>query len=513
MKLNLEKIPNSSGCYLFLDKFGKIIYVGKAKNLKKRIMSYFSKKELDSKTLALVNSIYGFDFIITKNEVEALILENNLIKKNSPKYNIDLKDSKRYAYLELTDEDFPRLIVSRATKSSGKLFGPFTSATSREYIKDLLIKTFKLRTCNKFPKRPCLRYSIGICNAPCVNKISKEKYKENIKSVESVLKGRINFMIKKLGKKMINFSRAKDYENALEFRNQISALKFLVEKQNMERQKKFDEDIVNYVVFNGKVYLLMFNVKEGVLENKKDFEFAETYNFLEEFLVQYYSESLVPKEIILPCKIDNSVIEFLKKKRKKKVNVIVPKIGDKKNLLELVKKNIEIQIFGNVERLKELKKKLNLQEFPNIIECFDVSHLSGTQVVGSMVQFRNGKSDKNNYRKFKLTNETNDDFYSIYEIIKRRYSRLQKEKKVFPDLIVVDGGAPQLGAGSKALRELNIKIPIIGLAKKEEEIYFPDGKVLKLNKKNKGLLLLMEIRDEAHRFALKYQRKRRGMKK
>lgn len=508
MKPNLSKIPHKPGCYFFLDKDKNIIYVGKAKNLRKRVTSYFNRKDLDEKTKAMLAQAKDIDFIITNSEVEALILENNLIKKNTPKYNIDLKDSKRYAYLEITNEKFPRLLVARKTRSDGKLFGPFTSGQNRDYVRDVLIKTFKIRTCNKFPKRPCLRYSIGLCEAPCVGKQSEEDYLKNVRAVEEVLKGRTQELIKKLGKAMINHSNAHDYEKALEYREKIKALKILGEKQTMERQKEYDEDIINYLGKDETVHLMLFNIQKGILENKQEFEFEEKKDFLSEFLIQYYSENKIPKEIILSQKVEGSVGEFLKKLRGKKVILNVAKKGEKKNLLELVKKNIEIQQFGEVEKLEKLRDSLNLQEIPYVIECFDVSHLSGTASVASMIQFRNAKPDKQNYRRFKLkTIEGIDDFAAIAEVVRRRYFRLVANKEPLPNLIVIDGGAGQLHYAMEELEKLGVKVPIVALAKREEEIYIPGRKTpLKLNKKNKGLLLLIAIRDEAHRFAIKYNR-------
>jgi excinuclease ABC subunit C len=286
-------------------------------------------------------------------------------------------------------------------------------------------------------------------------------------------------------------------------------LKYLKEKQTVERQKKYNEDIINFIVKNEEVYLILFNIYKGTLENKQSFKFNYKDSFLEEFLIQYYSENKIPKKIILPRKI-SKIGEYFTRMKKSKVEVIVPQKGELKELLKLVKKNIEIQYFGDFEKLGELKKKLNLQKIPEIIECFDVSHLGGTEVVASMVQFRMGKPDKTNYRKFKIkAQDKNDDFAGIFEVVKRRYSRLKKEKKKFPDLIVVDGGKGQLNSSLKALNEVGVKIPIVSLAKKFEEIYLPDGKILQLGGKNKARKLLEQIRDEAHRFAIKYQRERR----
>lgn len=515
MKIDLSKIPNNPGCYIYLDKFGKIIYVGKAKNLRKRVSSYFNKKDLDSKTKSLVEKIKNIDFIITNNEVEALILENSLIKKNKPKYNIDLKDSKGYAFIEATNEEYPRLIVSRKKeKDGGTYFGPFTSAQSRDYVLQTINKTFKLRTCKKLPQKKCIRYDIGICSAPCINAISKEEYLEDVHLAKLALKGKTKDIEKILELQMKKYSKNQEFEKALIAREKMSSIEYLSKKQNIQRKKEYDEDIINYVKDKETIYLMLFNVHNGLLENKKEFLFEYSKDFFEEFIVQYYSENSIPKNIIIPKKIDESINDFLSQKKESKVKITIPQKGELRDLLELVEKNIRVQYFSGTDRLNELKKELNMQETPNIIECFDISHLSGTEVVASMVQFRGGNSDKSNYRKFKIKGgDKNDDFAAMNEVVKRRYLRLKKENKQFPDLIVIDGGAGQLNSSIKSLEEIGVKIPIISLAKKFEEIYVPgrDSPII-LNSKNKARLLLQAIRDEAHRFAVKYQRERRSKK-
>lgn len=511
--INLTQIPKNPGCYLFKDSKETIIYIGKAKSLKKRVSSYFQKKDHDEKTKKLVAHIKDFDFIATRNEVESLILENNLIKKHQPKYNIDLKDSKRYAFIEITNDTFPRLLVARDKDVKGKIYGPFVSGQSRDYILNFLKRTFKIRTCKKLPKKKCIRYDIGLCTAPCIKKISRKEYDENIKAIEEILKGKTSKVVRELQQKMKNLSDKKHYEKAIILREQISAIRGLRDKQMVERQKKYDEDLVNYIVKDDKVYLIVFNVYKGVLENKQEFVFEKRDDFFEEFLLRYYNDNPIPKEIIVSDKVDESIEKYFNKLSKKKVKILIPKQGDKKILLDLVKQNIELSNFKEEKRLVELKNKLNLQELPKVIECFDISHLSGEEVVGSMVQFRNGKPDKTNYRKFKVKSvEGIDDFASIKEIVYRRYYRIVKEKGELPNLIVIDGGRGQLNFALRALEELGVKVPVIGLAKREEEIYLPDGKVLKLNKKNIGLLLLIRIRDEAHRFAVQFQRLRRRKK-
>ncbi|MCR4327320.1 MAG: excinuclease ABC subunit UvrC [Nanoarchaeota archaeon] len=514
-KKEIPLLPESSGCYLYEDESGKVIYVGKAKNLKKRVESYFLNKDLDSKTKALIKNIHKIDFIATDSEVEALLLENNLIKKHTPKYNINLKDSKSYSVIGLTSEKFPRLIASRTERIKNKkfeseVFGPFTSGKTRDYLLETLNKTFRIRTCRSLPKKKCIRYDLGICSAPCINKISEEEYLENIRKAKLVLKGKGSELINALEGKMEKASEKKDYEKALVLRDEIRAVNSLSEKQNVERNKIYDEDILNYLRKGEKIYLMIFNINKGSLENKRSFEFDFKEDFLEEFLIQFYGENKIPKKVIIPEKVPSSINEFLTKKKGSKSQVIFSKKGELKELLNLILKNIEIQYFGDIRKVEDLKFVLNLQSSPKVIECFDISHLSGTEVVASMVQFQNGKPYKSNYRKFKIKSfEGNDDFRAMNEVVRRRYSKLKINKEPMPDLVVIDGGKGQLSSSIKALDEIEVKVPIISLAKREEEIYLPDGRVLKLDNKNKGLLFLREIRDEAHRFVLKFQRERR----
>jgi excinuclease ABC subunit C len=501
-------IPNNPGCYLFKDKKNNIIYIGKAKNLKKRVKSYFQKTDLDLKTEILVDHVHSLDFIATDNEVEAIILESNLIKKHTPKYNINLKDSKRFAYIQLTADDFPRILVARRPLGKGKFFGPFVSAAARDDIVWLLKKNFQLRTCKRMPKKACLRHHIDLCLAPCIKEVSKKEYRAVIRKVKMVLNGKTGDLAKTLKMEMKKASQMEDYEYALRLRNQISAISWLSEKQNMQRIKRYNEDILNYVVKNDKVYLILFNVYKGILENKQEYEFDYNENFIEEFIVQYYSENNVPRELILPEKIEGSLVDFLRTKREGAVGITLPKKGDKKRLLDLVKVNVELTFFGDFEKLEDLQKKLKLQDTPSVIECFDVSHLSGTSTVASMVQFKNAKPDKSNYRRFKIRSvEGIDDFAAIGEVVRRRYKRLKKEKQNMPDLVIIDGGLGQLNSALKEIEKLELKIPVISIAKKMEEIYVPGLSFpISLDKKSKAQKLIQEIRDEAHRFAISYQK-------
>ena len=448
------------------------------------------------------------DFIATDGEVEALILENSLIKKHRPRYNIDLKESQRYAYVRITDEPFPRLAVERQKPSGGRFFGPFVSGAGRRRVTDSLNRAFKLRTCRRLPKRACLRYDIGLCSAPCVGAIGSAEYGENVRSAEGILKGRTGKILSALKSKMRKLSDETRYEQALDLREQIRAISALESRQKMERRRKHDEDIINYVVREGKVYLLLFNVYKGTLENKQEFEFDEKPDFLEEFMVQYYSRNRVPREIILPSAVGSGVREFLERTGKGKVSLSTPKAGDGKKLLDLAKKNVEFSFFRETGRLERLRDAIKLNDVPAVIECFDVSHLSGTSTVGSMVRFSYGRPDKSSYRRFRIRTVVGiDDFAAISELVSRRYSRLVGESAPLPNLVVVDGGRGQLNAAMEQLRRVGARIPAIGLAKRLEEIYLPGlRRPLRLSRKDEALKLLQEIRDEAHRFALSYGR-------
>jgi excinuclease ABC subunit C len=335
-----------------------------------------------------------------------------------------------------------------------------------------------------------------------------EEYGEKVKKAVYVLKGNIRELIESMEAEMRELAAKQKFEQAMALRDEIAALENLQEKQNMERQKKHNEDILNYIVRDDTVYLMLFKVYKGTLEDKQDYVFMSGENFLEEFLVQYYSENEPPEELILPEPLEESFADFLSHIKGTKVKVTVPKQGDKKELLDLALKNVEIGFFGDRKKLEALQDKLSLPKLPNVIECFDISHLSGTAMVGSMVQFRGGRPDKHNYRRFKIESvEGIDDFASIAEVVRRRYSRLLEDQHDMPDLIIIDGGKGQLSSAFQELRKLKLRTPIISIAKREEEIYVPGLKSpLPIKKDEKASLLVQEIRDEAHRFAITYNR-------
>jgi excinuclease ABC subunit C len=492
--LNPKSLPTEPGCYLFKNNQNQVIYVGKAKNLKKRVLNYFQKKDFDPKTLLLKKHIQTIDYYITKTENEALLLENNLIKKHYPKYNIDLKDSRRYAYLRLTQSEFPFLEVARARDEKGIYFGPFTSARYRKEILNILYRQFKILTRKPSPlKRKSL---------------NKETYKIQINQAKQILSGKVNFLIKELKNKMHLASKSTNYEYALSVRRQIEALEILKEKQSVELRRSYDADIINYTINGNQIYLLLFNIYKGILENKQEFEFPNKPNILQDFLIEYYSQNKLPKEIILPKNISKDLEQFLSSLTKKSLIITVPKKGTKKALLDLAFKNVKRTIEGEQAKVFDLQKALSLKTLPNIIECFDISHIRGKHTVGSMVTFLNGKPNKAHYRKFKVKIEANsDDYAAMREVIHRRYAKSLRLTLPLPDLIVIDGGKGQLSSAVSILKELNLNIPIISLAKRLEEIFLP-GKSdsIQLNQKQPAILLLRAIRDEAHRFAISYNR-------
>lgn len=506
--IDLTGVPDTPGCYLFSDHEGKIIYIGKARSLKKRVRNYFQENIRDAKTRMMTERARGLDIIVTDTELEALVLENTLIKKHRPRFNINLKESQKYAYIRLTGEPFPRLLVARSKQGGGELFGPFVSAAGRDHLLAVLKKSFKLRTCPRFPKKPCLRFHIKLCDAPCTGNITQEAYDENIRQARQVLKGKGDALLEDMEALMRQASQGLYFERALELRNRIQAVKRLKERQNMEREKRYDEDVLNYTIRNNNVFLILFNVYKGTLANKQVFEFEAGEDFLQEFIIRYYSENPIPAEIIAPEEVEDTILEFLKMRAGRGVRVITPSRGEKKQLLDLVAKNIEITFFGDQEKMADLRRRLKMQDNPEVIECFDISHISGFATVASMVQFRNAIPDKSNYRRYRIkTVKGVDDFSSIAEVVRRRYARLVQENAPLPDLVVIDGGVGQLNAAVAVIQEMGVRIPTISLAKRFEEIWIPGAdEPLILNPKSKALLLLRHIRDEAHRFALTYNR-------
>jgi excinuclease ABC subunit C len=506
--VDLGQVPPSPGCYLFRDARGTLLYIGKARNLRKRVSSYFQRDSPDPRIRAMVAKVDSVDFMVTDNEVEALVLENNLIKRHQPRYNIDLRDAKTYAYIVLTKEEFPRILMDRRPSGDGSFFGPFVSARERDHVLRAVKRAFGLRTCRRLPKRACLRHHMGSCSAPCVGGITPEEYALRVKRVESILRGGSAELLSGLRSEMAERAKEQDFEGAMAIRDQIGAVEHLATRQKVERRRDHDEDIINYLETGEKVYLMLFSVERGTLSEKEEFIFGSSPDFMEEFLVQYYSDHPPPKELILPAPVSLPVIDFLALRRGNRVLVTVPVKGEKRQLLDLVRKNLEQTFFGEKLRLEALGEALHLPAPPSAIECFDISHLSGTSTVGSMVRFMDGRPEKKGYRRFRIRTVGGvDDTAAISEVVRRRYSRLVREGQKLPDLVIIDGGKGQLAAAMSALSEVKVKVPLISIAKREEEVYAPGFSFpLPLDKRSPASLLIREIRDEAHRFAVAYHR-------
>jgi excinuclease ABC subunit C len=513
----ISAVPQNPGVYLFKNGRDEIIYIGKAKNLQKRVGSYFTKKHLIARTQLLVSHIKDVDHIIVDNEVEALLLENKLIKKHKPKYNVLLKDSKTYGYIAITDEDFPKIISTRKVAKTGKYFGPYVGGVSRREVIELCVKLFQLRTCKNLPKRACLNYHIGLCTAPCIAKADKEQYALQVADACEFLKGNTKPIIEKLTKDMAEASSGKQFELAMVMRNQLSAIKILEDKQKVDLLKSFDQDVVGYVENEDKCAISVFSISKGVILGKKDYVLDKDEDILATFLKMYYSSHQIPREIIVNQECWNTsdekgvLIEYLARLKGGPVRILLPERGEKKALTELAIKNALHKLDNKI--LKEIKEFLNLPTVPHVIECFDMSNLAYDYRVGAMVQYVEGKPQ--GYRKFEIKAQLDaqDDFASMREVILRRYKRLKEEKTSLPDLIIVDGGKGQLSVALDALKELGLQIPIIGLAKRDEEIFLPNESEPRVFRKNSMMMLLIrQIRDSVHHFVLSYNKKKREMR-
>lgn len=524
MTLDIKKIviPAQPGIYLMRDNSRKIIYIGKAKNLKNRVRSYFLKNQ-NYKTQKLVEKIAEIEFVLTDNESEAFLLESNMIKQYRPIFNIELKDQQRYTYLRITDEKYPRLLVARRTRTGkflgdGKIFGPFTSGSSKLLSIGALRKTFKIRICKKLPKKSCLEYHLGNCEAPCEFHDAQIQYQEHVSDLESVLKGKgLEIFTKRLESDMKDASKRLDFEHAQEIKDTLQRLGSLKTKQKMETVLDSDEEYFGIKTLEQMVQIMTFKKINGVIRdsNRYSFELIGDNSFAN-FLYQYYSTSKIPPYIIVNQIPENNKLleKMFSEIAKRSVKIIVPKSGKRKQILDLILRNIDvIQSEGTEPGLIELKRMLKLPAIPKTIECFDISNHGADYAVGSMSRFVNGRPDKSGYRKFKIkTVSGRDDYAMINEVIKRRYFRLDNEGIELPDLILIDGGKGQLGAALSALESLAIKIPCISLAKQNEEIFVPKNKEpIIISRQNKSLQILQFARDEAHRFGVMFNRSLRKL--
>lgn len=534
----LKLLPEKPGSYRFLDKTGTIIYVGKAKNLKKRVSSYFHKKHDSAKLRVMVPQIVKIEFIITNTETEALILESHLIKKFKPKYNVLLKDDKKYPYFLITNEEYPRILIVRKhniNMEKGKYFGPYTDSGAMYSTLELLKKLFPLKQCKtpKFKNRPCIYYDIKKCSAPCQKLISSEDYKKLINSVEMFLSGNRLLLVEELKKEMQYYSDRCEFEKAAKYRDAFFNVKKTIEQQRVVYENtNINRDVISITDGGGICAVSLLQIRDGRLMDKKDFELTcDEFNVEEDlsyaFLGEYYSRTNdIPKEVIIPTEnSDLKIIEkWLTELKGSKVKIITEITESNEDIIELAKKNSNY-FYEKIKlsRMKQISEdynkvgayiceKLKLSRFPHRVECYDISHIQGTNTVASMVVFINGLPAKSEYRKFKIkTVEVGkpDDFQSMKEVLSRRLARLDETN--YPDLIIIDGGKGQLSSVMQIVEEMGISdINFVSLAKREEEIFVPhQSRPVIFPKNSEQLYFFQRIRDEAHRFAITFHRKLR----
>ena len=524
LKNKLSSIPSDPGVYFFKDKKDKIIYIGKAKSLKKRVGSYFNKNKHDVKTSVMIKHISSIDFLVVKNEAEALISESNLIKMNKPRYNVFLKDDKSYPYIRISDELYPKVEIIRFkhfNKDNHLYFGPYTKTRDLRNVVNLLHKVFPLKTCDLNKRESCF---CGFCLSK--EEITEQKYNQFIKQTVSFLKGKTESVVKYLNIQMEKLSNNMEYEKAAILRDQISLIKDFYKTENHHLIDAINRDILGVSSESDIGVVTMIKYRSSKLISKETFEINTSNNKKENiigFIKQYYLSTLdIPKEIVVQDKIvDQSDINSWMKALDRKIpKILVPRIGGKKKSLDLCVKNSKLQlrrILSKKKRKKEfvskmvtaLQKDLVLDVPPIRIEGFDNSNIQGQYPVSSMVCFIDGKPRKNEYRKFKIkTVKGIDDFAMIKEVVTRRYKRVIKEKLPLPDLILIDGGKGQLSSAKDALDSLGLSfVPVIGLAKKMEEVFKPEfSEAQSITKTSPGLILLKQIRDESHRFAIAFHR-------
>ncbi len=547
----LKEIPASPGVYLHKDARGKIIYIGKAKNLRNRVRSYFQSGELPAygygiKTRELVKQIADVEFIVTDNEVEALVLESTLVKQHQPLFNYKLKDDKSYPHLKLTiNELFPKVVITRRVQRDGALyFGPFLPASLARKTIDLINRTFQLRTCdleiNGKAPRPCLEYHIKRCLGPCVKGLcTPEQYQVAARDVRLLLEGRNRELATQLEQRMLEASEEMHYELAAKYRDLRKTVIKLSEQQKMATSPERDVDVFGYYREGPRLALQLFTLREGNIVGRREFFWEDLpeddfnpADFLSQVLGQYYSSDYVPREIHVPVDFhDRELLENALTQRKgRRVHILDPQRGEKRDLIDLVEKNAKLAfeqrfrvLQPDMKRvLEELQETLELPRFPARIESFDVSHIQGAENVAGMVVCENGKMNRSGYRKFRIRGvEGANDFASMHEAVLRRYRRLREEAKALPDLVMIDGGKPQLSAAAAAMRELDLEaVPIIGVVKpplRHGEVSHllvkgREDQPVYLDPHSPILRLIQMIRDETHRYAVTYHRKRRELR-
>lgn len=542
LKEKLANLPVKPGCYLFKDKDGKVLYVGKAVVLRNRVKSYFQKKPLEPRLQAMVNKIKDVEIFVVDSEIEALILENNLIKDRKPRFNVNLKDDKSYPFIRITNEDFPQVFVTRKIVRDGSsYFGPYTDVKNLRYTLKTMQQVFYIRSC-KYELTPqvikkgsvqlCLDYYIKKCKGPCQSLFSKEEYAQVIEKTRRFLKGKTEEIIRELKAEMEQQASNLEFEDAAQTRDKILRLENYRNTQKMVQSDSRDRDVVVIKKEDDDACVVLVKIREGKILGRihkyiKQAEWYSEVKLLDTFINDYYfTTEDIPQDILVQFNSESQELvgSYLSERSERKVSFISPQIGEKKKLIDLCLKNAAYLLEElRLQRLKAkdytphavkaLERDLRLKKTPRRIECFDISNIQGTDPVASMVCFVDGKPKKSEYRKFNIrVKSTPDDFAMMREAIERHYSRLIRENKDFPDLIVVDGGKGQLSSAVSILKKLGVKDqPIIGLAKRLEEIFFPgvsDSQMLPHT--SSGLKLIKQLRDEAHRFAVTSHRKRRS---
>ena len=524
-----RSLPENPGCYLMKNAEGTVIYVGKAKNLKRRVNSYFLPNR-NAKTAALVEKIVNIEYVITGNEYEALVLENNLIKKYNPHYNILLKDGKSYPLIRITNEDYPRVFKTRRVIKDGSLYyGPYPDGKRLDMYLETVEDTYPLRLCQGVLKKkstPCLYYHMKKCSGPCIGAISKEEYGEYIKEVKDFLSGDDSSLSRKVKKEMLEASKKLDFETAANKRDLLEALSVMQSNQGVDDMDT-SEDSRDYAAIEMRAYLCTVSImqfRDGRLIGKAMYRaecLGDETETLLSFLIQYYSDGdTLPHELYVSHDIDADLLsKFFKEELGKPLKVEIPKDGKHYRILRLAGENASrdvekrLKSVDNTPALERLKEITNIDSLPSLIEGFDIAQLSGKYTVASLIVFRDGNPSNKEYRHFSMKsleeNEIND-FQSIHEAVFRRYKRQRDEKAQLPDLLMVDGGIGQVNAAIAALDELGLSFPVVGLAEKHEEIVFPDNTSLLLDHSDPGLRVLIALRDECHRFATSFNQRMRS---
>lgn len=521
LREKLSLLPDKPGVYLMKDADRQIIYVGKAKILKNRVRSYFTGSH-NGKTQLMISQIADFETIITDSEVEALLLECNLIKKHNPKYNILLRDDKTYPFITITDEVHPRILVTRQVKKGmGKYYGPYPNATAAKEAARMLNRIFPFRKCRQIPSKPCLYYHLGQCLGPCTEDVPAESYEKIRKEAATFLKGDQGAILRALDKKMMQAAENLEFERAKEYRDLIEDLKMVGEKQNITLNDFVDRDVVGYAFTRDQLCIQIFYLRQGKLLSRDNFIFPfyeEPEEAFISFLAQFYTESsTLPQEILLPP-LDISVLAKL-------FPMSVPQKGQKRDLVQMAMENAKTTLHEQItieirdleegaQALEEIGKTLNISS-PRVIESFDISNIAGTYSVAGMIQFLDGKPNRSQYRKFKIQPMPNmDDTASMYQVIERRYTRLKDENLPLPDLILVDGGKGQISAAKEVLHRLSLPLTVAGMVKNDRHqtsaLIDENGRTHYFERRSAGFRLLERIQNEVHRFAITFHRQQRA---